>query len=425
MLSPRLALRRRLWMFALLCFSLLCFSMAGTRADGAPFSVRRRVITPDSTVRRTPDSTAVLRAPATAIAPDPLAPRSGGAVEAVAFSPDGSTLAAADNSGAVTLWDTGTHAVKRTFFAHDDAISSLAWSPNGRTFATSGRNDTLVKLWDANSGALKRTLSGHQGQIWSVQFSPDGRMVAGAGGQNDNTLTLWNVQSGALIRTLNGTDGRAVFSPGGLLATGSPDEPTNVNSNNDPANGHVKLWNARTGKLLRDKRVHQHLVEAIAWSPDGKTIATAIYSIVKLWDVKTGKLVRKMQGGGSSASLVFSPDGRFLAGGRWEEVRVWDVRSGAMKRLFAPGEKPAAPGATVSRLVNDVAWSPDGRTLASAGGDEKGGEVRLWNVEDGTLTASIAFPFMPPRMMSRSHHASSPGKPGSHAPGRVIVVDDK
>jgi parallel beta-helix repeat protein len=185
-----------------------------------------------------------------------------------------------------------------------------------------------------------------------------------ATGDGSSTRTV-GVLSPEHIRTLSGHTSYVLsvaFSPDGkVLASGCYDNT-------------IKLWDVATGTLLRTLAGHISWVLSVAFSPDGKILASGSYQEIKLWDVATGTLLRTLQGHtGDVESVAFSPDGKILASGSWDKtIKLWDVAKGTEIRTLT--------GHTSS--VYSVAFSPDGKILASGSLDNT---IKLWDVATGTL----------------------------------------
>jgi WD40 repeat protein len=284
-----------------------------------------------------------------------------GRVYAVAFSPDGRTLATGSDDGAVQLWEVETGRKIRALRGHSNWVSSVAFSPDGHTLAT-GSADRSVRLWEAATGHEIAVLRGHTDRVLSAAFSPDGRTLAT--GSEDQTARLWEVATGREIRALRGHESwvsSVAFSPDGhSLATGSADKS-------------VRLWAAATGHEIAVLRGHTDRVLSAAFSPDGRTLATGSEDqTARLWEVAKGREIAALRGHKEwVSSVAFSPDGRTLATGSWDKTaRLWEVAAGREIAALRGHEYP----------VSSVVFSPDGRTLATGSWDKT---ARLWEVAAG------------------------------------------
>jgi len=286
----------------------------------------------------------------------------GGGVISVAFSSDGRTLASGGRNSTTKLWDVVSGQLLHTLQGNTLSAYSVAFSPDGRTLALGSHDDT-IKLLDVASGKLLHTLQGHTHWVMSVAFSPDGHTVAS--GNFDGTIKLWDVVSGQVLHNLQNdiTSVYSVaFSPDGrTLASGS-------------FHHDVKLWDVASGQLLRTLYGHTstYYLRSVAFSPDGRTVASGSDdTTIKLWDVASGVVLRTLQGHTNAVdSVAFSPDGRTLASGsRDRTIKLWDVASGKVLRTLQGH----------ANWVHSVAFSPDGRTLASGSYDDT---VKLWDITD-------------------------------------------
>ena len=149
---------------------------------------------------------------------------------------------------------------------------------------------------------------------------------------------------------------------------------------NAGAQGEIKLWDVKTGKNFATLVGHGEAVLSVAYSPDGKTLASGSGDkTVKLWDVKTGKNTPPSTGTLNPCDCRGVQPGRQdpRLGGRTETVKVWDVTDGQEHRLFRGAH---------ATVVTSVAYSPDGKTLASGSGDKT---VKLWDVKTGKERATL------------------------------------
>ena len=231
-----------------------------------------------------------------------------GAVRVLAFSPDGKQLASVGEKGTVIrVWNTGSGAAVRTIKGHTDVVRSLALSPDGKLLA-SGSKDQTIKLWDSASGALRETLKAPSSPVIDLTFSPDSlRLASASGTHNRRTVTVWDLDSGKELSKV----GTGVLSPhvplafapdGASLAMGIR---THVFGQLvDPASGKQLLAlkpptsetdvasAAGLTKAVQEKDTF--MAEAV-FSPDGKVLAAWGGTAVTLWNAKTGKALRQLK----------------------------------------------------------------------------------------------------------------------------------
>jgi len=288
-------------------------------------------------------------------------------VLSLAFSPDGKTLASSSFDYTIRVWDTSTwKAIGEPLRGHESYVWSVAFSPDGKTLA-SGSGDKSIRLWDTSTWkAIGEPLHGHDEMVLSLAFSPDGKTLASA--SLDKTIRLWDTSTGkASGEPLRGHDSvvkSIAFSPDGMtLASGSGDKT-------------IRLWDTSTGKASGEPlRGHDNAVMSVAFSPDGKTLASASEDkTIRLWDTSTWKVIGEPLRGHDNAvmSVAFSPDGKTLASASEDKtIRLWDTSTGK-----ASGE----PLRGHQEWITSLAFSPEGKTLASGSGDKT---IRLWDTSTG------------------------------------------
>lgn len=263
---------------------------------------------------------------------------------AVAFSPDSKTLATGAQDNHVRLWDVATRKPRLAIAAHlaPAGVSRLAYFPDGKTLASaSWAGDGTVKLWDVATGKEKQRIGQRDGGISVLAVSSDGKFLAWGGG---GTIHLHDVKADREARTvvISAAVDSVAFSPdSSLLATAD-------------GTGTVLLWQVGSGESVGGFRAAQSTAtgsQAIAFSRDGKLIATASRK-VKLWQVATGEEVAELGPADETPFyVVTSPDGRYLAAATNKALRLWDWQS--RKEIHCWPEVAAS-----------VAFSRDGRWLA-------------------------------------------------------------
>jgi WD40 repeat protein len=302
-----------------------------------------------------------------------------GSAGAFAFSPDGKWLAsAADWQGVVHLWDVETGKELSQAGEHKGHVCSAGFSPDGRT-AVTACIDQVVRTWDADRGAVLRRVETGEGvsPLYQIAFSRD-RRTAIIGGFDD-PIDLWDLEAGKKRVRLDGEGykpWKVVFAPDGrtVAANGSFDG--------------VQLWDAPSGKAASRIGAQARGIVKFFFSPDGKTLVTenrdpqTNRGEAVIWDVGTGKELRRWSlQHGLVYDMQFSPDGRMVATAGSEEVNVWDAATGKkMPPFILAADAPAAG------VMNCLAFSPDGKTLAAG---SLSGVIYLWEV--GTTKPRAVF----------------------------------
>lgn len=349
---------------------------------------------------------------------------------AVAFSPDGQTLAVGAGDGVVYLW-TVTDARRLTpsgrLTAGSGGITSLAFSPNGRVLAA-GSLDHTIHLWDVpHRQPLGAPLRGHGDFVLSLTFSPDGAILAS--GSLDASVRLWDVRQrravGPPLLSHSGEVDGVVFSPDGATLAAAT------------ADGAIALWDVRPrrsvshivnaavdwvhqGDFISDRATHMDSVNSLAYSPHGAILAVGTTDgHIEFWDMRRGRERSAMPTLNVVTSVAFGKDNRFLAVATLNGVQLWDAAAGAAvgdlvstqdtptSVAVSPDSRTVVTGAGDGSLqfwsivrrpngqlrplgsplvghrygVRSVAFSPDGKLVASAGGD---GAIRLWDVAHRT-----------------------------------------
>ncbi len=276
-----------------------------------------------------------------------------GEINDITCTQDGTLLAVADTIG-IWIYDFQTGEELSLLTGHIGAINRVAFSPDGRTLA-SGSDDSTVRLWDMSTWTEIGRLEGHTAAVKSVVFSPDARTLVSRG--DDNALRLWNVDTQTQIYTLEeytGTVESISFSPDGqILAMGGKDDM-------------VRLWDivmrAEIGKL----EGHTGYVSSVSFSPDGHTLASGSHdTTVRLWNVTMWTEIGKLEGHINRVNCVsFSPDGKTLASGGNKYDALWDHPGGDLRLWDVDTLTGIGIHESSRNSFYGVSFSPDGRIIA-------------------------------------------------------------
>ena len=282
----------------------------------------------------------------------------------VAFAPDSTWLVTGGSDGKVRVRDGVTGAVRDTLSGHRSAVNAVAVSPDGRTIA-SASNDCSVRLWDVERRLERSVLEIPRppripGQpraklrscFLAVAFAPDGRTVAT--GDNGGRIQLWDAASGELRESWDADPERVT------QVNYAPDGATIASGGKGP---DVRLWDARSHTLRRSLPQPGRFEFHLAFAPDGATLAASRDEDIRLWDLRTGAETTRFQVGvvvQLSPALAFTPDGAFLAAGGIDITYLCSTRP-----LVDEAERSVVLNSTTD--VTDctaLAVSPDGRWVA-------------------------------------------------------------
>lgn len=254
--------------------------------------------------------------------------KSGSCINMANFSPDGKHIIAASNES-INIYDTETGKLIMTLTGHKHCVKSATFSPDGKRIVSAAPSDVII-VWSAETGKELFRIKERAYKVNSVQFSPDGRWIVSATGEEDAddifkisfdySIIIWDAETGKLLKELRGHSyivNSAVFSPNGeIIASASSDKT-------------VRVWDVCSGCLLKVLKGHTDEVQSIVFIPNGtKIISGSTDNTIRIWDVTTGKELLKIDCLAKRYPFInCSPDGKWIISAS-DGVQIWDIESG-------------------------------------------------------------------------------------------------
>jgi WD40 repeat protein len=357
----------------------------------------------------------------------------------LAIDPSGRLVAGITQGGKVTVWNIVAQKIEKQLellgsdeTVPNDSVWHLTFSPDGKKLAMTLKHGNVL-IWDFEPDRISVleserwiTLVGHTQAIRDIAFSPDGQRLATA--SYDHTIRLWDLKTARVVTnphwddgmnarriglnierlvtissgnktrvwTLNSDDPVAVFANSSRQYEDDPIalSPDNMRLATSPGDNTVRIWDVMGGRLIATLRGHTEEIECIAFSLDGRRVATSARDDIivgaregiRLWDASTGQLIKTLNHDDNDIiiniyDMEFSPDGHQLAVAVNGGVILWNVETGEINKEF--GNELGWNGSSRERLI---AFEPDGARLAAASNDA----ALEWDVASGSLVATFA-----------------------------------
>ena len=298
-----------------------------------------------------------------------------GSVNTLAVTPDGKLLLTGGDDRTVRVWEVTSGKQLRSFQGHMQKVTAVSVRGDGRQVA-SASEDGAIRLWDLSTSDDHRALSEATEPVWAVAISPDGKKLAAAGG--DKTIRIYDPDTGKLETTLTG------HTAGITSLAFFPDNNRLLSAGGDRI---VKVWDVANKKVLTELKGHELPILAVSLGGDGKlAVSGAADGSTRGWDAESGKQLWSWPGKSAVCAVALRRDAKLAAVG---------LANGTLTMLDVSGGTPKEV-ASQSAHVAGVAWAafgPDGTNLATVGGD---GAVQIWTVaEIGAITRLAKFDGQP------------------------------
>ncbi|HEV3084074.1 MAG TPA: WD40 repeat domain-containing protein [Gemmataceae bacterium] len=297
-------------------------------------------------------------------------------VGCLAFSPDSQALASGHGDGTIAVWQVATGKPLARWQAHAFMVKTLAFSPQSKLLVSGAFWESGVRLWEAATGKEVQPLPGHHASVDVVVYEPDGKGLIT--GSRDKTIVRWDLANGQSRPWLDWhapAMDRFALSPDRKMLATWEFSPGCIRLRNPAGRGE--------GRLLGtfESRPTKIPTRPLTFSPDGTRLAAICRDgVLRQWDAVNGVLLWENRVRTNLGAIAFSPDGKMLASASWAggdtTIRLCDTETGKEIRVCANGS-----------VVGELAFSPDGRILAAAAGSHN--RASLWDVASGKELRSL------------------------------------